>query len=153
MAKARKLPDVKFSPTFRFVQDGDAERPFRSGEALGSLKDFVECSHRAGHVVIVKEVEGVILGVVLVIVEDTALLIDRLARDLDRGYKGVGGELILVVEKELAPHYEATELRLEAMNEALVRFYKERFGFAQSGPRVRDDDWGWLYPMSKKLAQ
>lgn len=102
---------------------------------------------------LVKEVDGDVLGVALVIVEKDALTIDRLARDLDRGYKGIGGELILVVEKELAPHYGAKELRLDAMNEALVKFYKERFGYAPSGPRVRDDEWGWLYPMSKKLGQ
>jgi hypothetical protein len=80
------------------------------------------------------------LGVALVIVEGSALTIDRLARDLDRGHKGIGGELILIVETELAPHYDAKELRLDAMNEALVKFYKERFGFAPSGRRIRGEE-------------
>ncbi|MFA5860332.1 MAG: GNAT family N-acetyltransferase [Candidatus Thermoplasmatota archaeon] len=153
MARARGLPSVKLSPTFRFIREEDAKLPFRSGEALGTLKEFVELSRLEGHVVVVKEIDGEVLGVALIVVEGKTLTIDRLARDLDHGYKGIGGELILVVEKEIAPHYGAKELRLEAMNEALVKFYKERFGFAPRGPRVRDEEWGWLYPMSKKIGQ
>jgi hypothetical protein len=84
-------------------------------------------------------------------VEGSTLTIERLARDLDHGYKGIGGELLLVVEKELAPHFRAGEIHLEAMNEALMKFYRDRFGFETSGPRVRDPDWGWLYPMRKRL--
>lgn len=151
MAKARRPPSVKFSPTFRLIRDEDADLPFRSGESLGTLGEFVALSHRDGSFVIVKEVDDAVLGVALVLVDGSTLTIERLAQDLDHGYKGIGGELLLVVEKELAPHFGAREIRLEAMNEALMKFYRDRFGFESSGPRVRDPDWGWLYPMRKRL--
>lgn len=133
------------------IRDEDADLPFRVGEPLGTLAEFVALSKREDAVVIVKEVDGAVLGVALVLVEGNSLTVERLARDLDHGYKGIGGELLLVVEMEVAPHFGAPEIRLEAINEPLMKFYRDRFGFEPSGPRTSDAEWGWLYPMRKKL--
>lgn len=144
-------PQSSLPPTFRFIREEDARLPFRSGEGLGTLRDLVALSHWPGHVGIVKEVDGRVLGAALIILKGKVLIIDRIARDLDRGYKGIGGELIEVIENDLAPAHGVDEVRLEALNESLVKLY-EGFGFVRDGPRIMDEEWGWLYPMSKKLG-
>lgn len=148
MSRPRCNPGLP--PTFRLIHSEDAHRPFHSSEALGSLKDLVEFAARDGHAVVVKEHEGAIVGVVAVVVDGDVLTIERLGRDLTRGWRGIGAELLLVVEHDLAPRFGARELRLEAMNMALVAFY-QRFGFQRSGPPVKDEVWGPLYPMRKVL--
>lgn len=113
------------------------------------MSEFIRLGKAAGTYVVLKEDAGKALGVAVTIVEGDALLIDRLARNRSAAAKGVGGELLLVVETELAPQLGIAELRLEAMNEDLVAFYR-RFGFVEAGARFRDDE-GWLYPMRKRL--
>lgn len=152
MAAPKEPREIQLPESFRFIREEDANVLFRTDDRLGTLGEFVRLSREPGHFVVVKEVHGIVVGVVLGIVAGKTLVIERLARDLDHGYRGVGGELVLVVEKVIAPRYDVDEMKLEAINEALVTFYKERFGFARDGPRIRDERWGWLYPMKKKLS-
>jgi hypothetical protein len=115
-----------------------------------SLADYVHESQKPDSLVVVREAEGRVVGVLWVQVEHDHLVVEQIARD-QRATPGIGSELLLLAEFRLAPHFDKTELRLEALNEELVRWYVTR-GFEANGPRYKHPSWGWLYPMVKRLS-
>ncbi|MGI0069092.1 MAG: hypothetical protein ACREAN_02425 [Nitrosopumilaceae archaeon] len=72
-----------------------------------------------------------------------------LARNKLNSYHGFAGDLVILVERLIAPHYRKKEIRLEAM-EHIIKYYSGR-GYEIYGRPYRDVIWGELTPMRKRL--
>ncbi len=147
-----KTPEIPFPEGCRYLAPWDAGLEFGCDPKFGTPRSWVDFAKTTGNPVFVKEIDNVLLAVALVIVERDHLWTDELLRNMDyeEESRGSGGELLLTIEKRLAPALGVKDLRLEAKNESLVKYYK-RFDYVEWGKAYTDPEWGWLQPMRNSL--
>ena len=116
-----------------------------------NLLDYYHWSLEPDSLVIVREVEGTVVGVLQLIVHRNYLIIERVAKNKLLNYPAVGQNLIRVVELYVAPQLKIREVRLEALQE-LVPYYDDRLGYEEYGTAYYDNEWGDLTPKRKFLA-
>ena len=113
------------------------------------LEDYYDWSLEEDSLVVLREVEEKIAAVALVTIHDDHLLLEMLVRNKLYPYQGSAGDLVIVVEKLIAPHYGKKEIRLEAMDH-VVEYYVGR-GYEIYHRPYKDAVWGKLTPMRKQL--
>ncbi len=148
IANRPKLPDG-----FRYVTYHDTAhdlKSFVSEMDRYTLEDYYQWSQDPDSLVIIREIEEKIAAVVLVTVHDDYLMVEMLVRNKLHSYRGAAGDLVILVERLIAPYYGKSQVRLEAMSQ-VVTYYRSR-GYEIFGKPYNDDNWGELTPMRKRLG-
>ncbi len=114
-----------------------------------TLADYYQWSLEDNSLVIIREIEGKIAAVALVTIHDDYVMLEMLVRNKLHSYSGSAGDLVILVEKLIAPHYRKKQVRLEAMKD-VVQYYSGR-RYMIYGKSYADADWGELTPMEKRL--
>jgi predicted GNAT family N-acyltransferase len=138
---------------FRYINEDDVTNDLKSFVAEMDkyvLEDYYSWSLDENSLVIIREIEEKIAAVALVTLHDDHLMLEMLARNKLHSYHGSAGDLVILVEKLIAPHYGKKEIRLEAM-EHILKYYSQR-GYEIYGKPYHDDNWGDLTPMRKRLV-
>ncbi|HWH08161.1 MAG TPA: GNAT family N-acetyltransferase [Candidatus Thermoplasmatota archaeon] len=142
-------PALRLPEGYRLVAPRDAQQPF--GSALGwSLADYVRAAEEEGNVVLVREAEGRVVGILWLQPRVDHLLVEHLARDDRLSWPGLGSEMLLLAET-LAARLGVAEVRLDALDEPpLVAWYASK-GYEPRGARVEAGGLR-LQPMRKRLT-
>ncbi|MBI5378199.1 MAG: hypothetical protein HZA82_06200 [Thaumarchaeota archaeon] len=142
-----KLPDG-----FRYIEHNDTTRDLKSFVPemdRYALEDYYRWSLDDNSLVIIREVEGNIAAIARVTIHDDYVMLEMLIRNKIHSYSGSAGDLVILIEKKIAPYYEKKEVRLEAMKHT-VSYYSGR-KYEIYGKPYSDADWGDLTPMKKRL--
>jgi hypothetical protein len=140
---------------FRLLRHEDIDQRFSCLEPRMdryTLKDYFEWSLDSNSLVIVREIEGKVAGVLYLTVRPGYIMIEMLARNKLLDYPGVGGDLVRVVERVVAPRLGITEIRVEALPD-VVSYYDKTLGYEECGEPYQDSEWGSLTPKRKLLPQ
>lgn len=117
-----------------------------------TLEDYYKWSLEENSLVIVREIEGNIAGMLYLTIHDDHIMIEMVVRNkLHVSSRGSGGDLIKVVETIIARRYNKKEIRLEAM-EQVVDYYETSLRYEKYDQSYNDNDWGMLTPMKKQLT-
>lgn len=138
---------------FRYIRHTDTKislKSFVSEMDRYTLEYYYQWSLEPNSLVVLREVEEKIAAVAHVTIHDNHVMLEMLVRNKIHSYNGSAGDLVILVEKLIAPHYGKNEIRLEALNH-IVSYYGTR-GYEIYGKSYRDDDWGDLTPMRKRLG-
>lgn len=140
---------------FRMISYEDTEKAFSTGEPLMDrygIEYYYRRSLEPNSLVIVLEDGQGIAGLAMLIVKNSSLTVEMLAKNAHTDQKGVGVKLLNCIEEHVADQLTINSIRLDSLNRnKLVEFYKSR-GFVPDGPPVLDKEWGILHPMSKRIA-
>ncbi len=137
---------------FRFITRKDCRYTFRSGDKRMdrfTLQDYFDWHQKPDSIVIVKDFGGRPGALMHLRIFRGYVLLDMLARDKDVP-RGLGAELVTLVEEYIAPSLRSHEIRLDAMKH-VVRWYDERLGYEEYAEPYDDPDWGQLTPKRKLL--
>jgi len=138
----------------RFIEFGDIEKHVKSFVPemdKFTLEDYYRWSLEKNSLVIVREMENNIAGVLYLTIQDH-IMIEMVIRNKSLPEsKGAGGDLIKVVEKIIARYYNKNEIRLEAMDQ-VVDYYDHILKYEKYDEPYEDKDWGVLTPMKKRLT-
>ncbi len=115
-----------------------------------SLSDYFDWSQEPDSLVIVREIENRVAGVLYLTVNEY-ITIEMVARNKLLDYVGVGGDLIRVVERYVAPQLGVMEVRLEALPH-VVEYYDYFLGYSEYDAPYIHQEWGHLIPKRKLLA-
>lgn len=144
------LPELPYG--FRYIVYHDTTRSLKSFVSemdRYTLEDYYQWSLEDNSLVIIREIEGNVAAVALVMIHDDYVMLEMLVRNKLHSYSGSAGDLVILVEKLIAPYYGKKEVRLEAM-EHVVRYYSDR-RYKIYGKPYHDINWGDLTPMKKRL--
>ena len=112
--------------------------------------DYYSWSLDPGALVIVREVETAIAGVVYLTVYQSHIMVEMLARNKLLNYPGVGANLLRVIERSVAQQLSIHEIRIEALS-GLVNYYDNTLNYEECGSKYWDKEWGELTPKLKRL--
>lgn len=146
-ANRPELPDG-----FRYIVYHDTKHDLKSFVPemdRYTLEWYYQWSLERNSLVIIREIEEKIAAVAHVTIHDDHVMLEMLVRNKLYSYSGSAGDLVILVEKLIAPHYGKNEVRLEALND-IVSYYGAR-GYEIYDKSYHDDDWGDLTPMKKRL--
>ena len=144
------LPELPYG--FRYIEYTDTTKDLRSFVPemdMYTLLDYYQWSLESNSLVIIREVEEKIAAVAHVTIHEDHVMLEMLVRNKLHSYHGSAGDLVVLVEKLIAPHYEKKQVRLEAM-EHIVKYYSGR-GYKIYSKPYHDVTWGDLTPMKKWL--
>lgn len=144
------LPELPYG--FRYIEYADTTKDLRSFVPemdMYTLLDYYQWSLESHSLVIIREVEEKIAAVAHVTIHEDHVMLEMLVRNKLHSYHGSAGDLVVLVEKLIAQHYEKKQVRLEAM-EHTVKYYSGR-GYKIYSKPYRDVTWGDLTPMKKRL--
>lgn len=144
------LPELPYG--FRYIEYADTTKDLRSFVPemdRYALLDYYQWSLEPNSLVIIREVEEKIAAVAHVTIHEDHVMLEMLVRNKLHSYHGSAGDLVVLVEKLISPHYGKKQVRLEAM-EHIVKYYSGR-GYEVYGKSYRDVTWGDLTPMKKRL--
>ncbi|MGI0060044.1 MAG: hypothetical protein ACREBJ_09780 [Nitrosotalea sp.] len=147
-ANLPELPDG-----FRYIEHDDTTKDLKSFVSemdRYTLEDYYQWSLEDNSLVIIREVEGKISAVAHVMIHGDYVMLEMLVRNKLHSYSGSAGDLVILVEKLIAPHYGKKQVRLEAM-EHIISYYVGR-RYEIHGKPYHDADWGDLTPMKKRLG-
>lgn len=137
---------------FRYIVYNDTTRSLKSFVSemdRYTLGDYYQWSLEYNSLVIIREIEGRIAAVALVMIHDDYVMLEMLVRNKIYSYSGSAGDLVILVEKLIAPYYGKKEVRLEAM-EHIIPYYSG-IRYKIYGKPYYDINWGDLTPMKKRL--
>jgi hypothetical protein len=117
-----------------------------------TLEDYFKWSRDPNSLVIVREIEGKVAGVIFLTVHPRHIMLEMLARNKLLDYRGVGGDLVRVVERVVAPQLGITEIRMEALQH-VVSYYDGELGYEEYDKPYQDSEWGLLTPKRKLLPE
>lgn len=138
----------------RFIEFGDIEKHVKSFVPemdKFTLEDYYRWSLEKNSLVIVREMENNIAGVLYLTIQDHIMIEMVIRNKFLPESKGAGGDLIKVVEKIIARYYNKNEIRLEAMDQ-VVDYYDHILKYEKYDEPYEDKDWGVLTPMKKRLT-
>ncbi|NHI02325.1 hypothetical protein DYY67_2007 [Candidatus Nitrosotalea sp. TS] len=138
---------------FRYIRHTDTKRSLKSFVPemdRYTLEYYYQWSLEPNSLVVLREVEEKIAAVAHVTIHDDHVMLEMLVRNKIHSYHGSAGDLVILVEKLIAPHYGKNEIRLEALNH-IVSYYGTR-GYEIYGKSYRDVTWEDLTPMRKRLG-
>jgi hypothetical protein len=145
-----RLPDG-----FRPIRREDISQKFNCGEPRMdryTLRQYYDWSLEPDALVIVREIEGAVAGVLYMTAHGGYIMLEMLARNKLLDYSGTGGDLVRAIERVVAPQLGVTEIRMEALQH-VVRYYDDALGYEETGRSYRDPEWGLLTPKRKLLPR
>jgi len=146
---------IRLPEGFRLLREEDINQPFSCREPhmdRYTLEDYFKWSRDPNSLVIVREIEGKVAGVIFLTVHPRHIMLEMLARNKLLDYRGVGGDLVRVVERVVAPQLGITEIRMEALQH-VVSYYDGELGYEEYGKPYQDSEWGLLTPKRKLLPE
>ena len=144
---------VRLPEGFHWIVEQDCKEDFKCFHSKMdeyTLFDYFRWSQENDSLVIVREIEGKVAGVVYLTVHESYIMIEMLARNKLLAYPGAGSNLIRLVEKSVAPQLGIREVRLHAMPH-IVDHYDNVLGYEEYGNQYADKEWGELTPKRKLL--
>ncbi len=139
---------------FRWIVEEDCDQDFKCCEPRMdryTLADYYQWSKEANSLVIVREVEERIVGILYLTAHQSYIMVEMLARNKLLNYPGTGANLLRVVERSVAPQLGVKEVRLEALSD-VVAYYDDELGYAEYGIPFSDGEWGELTPKRKLIS-
>ncbi len=136
--------------TYHIINKNDCKYSIKSGNSSMdeyTLKDFYNDSLYDNYLVVVKTEKNIPVGVIEIIMDDK-FTIEMIEVDITKQGTGTGTSMMIKAES-IAKQLNFKEIYLEAV-ENKVEFYKNR-GFEIYAEPYYDEDWGWLFPMKKKI--
>jgi hypothetical protein len=144
---------IRFPEGFRPLREEDINQPFSCREPRMdryTLEDYFKWNNDPNSLVIMREIEGKVAGVIYLTVHPRYIMLEMLARNKLLDYPGVGGDLVRVVERVVAPQLCITEIRMEALQH-VISYYDNKLGYEEYGEPYQDSEWGLLTPKRKLL--
>ncbi len=135
---------------FRFLREGDIERPFRTGDKTMdkyALRDYHAWSLLPNELVILYEVAGDVAGIIEMTVDEDHIMIEMVARNTLVAASGVGTRLMSLAEN-VSRQLGRSEIRLESLD-GVVAWYDGPLGYEEYTERFYDPEFGWLTPKRK----
>jgi hypothetical protein len=146
---------IKFPRGIRLIKEDDIRKHIKSFVPemdKFTLEDYYKWSLEENSLVIVREMEENIAGVLWLTVHNDYIMIETVVRNKELAYsKGAGGDLVKAVETVITRYYQVKEIRLEAM-EQVVDYYKNILKYEKYDQPYQDPNWGTLTPMKKRLV-
>jgi hypothetical protein len=136
---------------FRRLRDVRDAHPFSALDRrfTRTISDYKQLDTGLDRLVIARVDGKEILGLAYLIIDEQTLTIEELCRNASAP-RGVGREILALIEDVLGPQLRTEVLLLEATNLRLRDWYVS-LGFEAAGSPYEDPAWGTLFPMRKRM--
>jgi len=144
-------------PGTRFPLEGDESQAFLLGPGLEGHLTFAELlgfhDPASDAYTLLLEVKSMIVGAACLVLTETAVKVDYIARNFafsDRGVQ-VGTTLLQAIEAA-AKAWGAQTIRLDSLEDPELLAWYGRRGFAAGGEPFIDATFGWVRPLVKRVG-
>ncbi len=109
----------KLPANFRYIRPTDCDLELKSGDSRMdkyTLTDYYRWSLQQDNLVILRTKRGTPLAVMRLIIRGGYISLDMLASNQNYQHQGLGTEMLTLLGKIIAPFFDKTEVRLEALS-------------------------------------